>query len=299
MADDVSVGSFQEEISSEEFSPQILTLSQVASELGGDKAGEMNDIQGKSMLKHNKSAATAENMDILENIINSMTSMAMLKEETLMKIVKMLGQQLSLEIKSEANFYRFKRSREEEETWFWTPEEMLDKVYHSEKLHVFFESVTGKSGRIPGPQRHKVACIQATFYETLLKGANLKAVGPYGLSKSREIFLKNPSRQVLKDNLGGSYSFLHSDSQVNHSAPLQDPGKGPVISDNAQRGTGKFQHHAYGKLDRSVPLYVCTHNIRAESTADENDNSIFNDPLVSPSNNEFHPLFRPVSEDFL
>ena len=300
MADGLSVGDIQQEKSSEEFSPQVLTLSQILSVDREDKPCHIKETDDEiCKLKQDKSTDTGDDKDILENMINSMTTFAGLKEETLLKIVKLLGQQLSVEIKSEANYYRLKRSREDNENIFWTPEEKLDKEYLCEKLHVFFESVTGKSGRNPGPQRHKIACIQATFYDSLLKGANLKTLCPYGLSKSREIFLKNPSRQILKENLGGSYTFLNSDSQMMHSAPIQDPGKGPVISDNAQRGTGKFQHHAYGKLDRSVPLYVCTHNIRAESINDDDDNTIFNDPLVSPSNNEFHPLFRPVSEDFL
>ena len=59
----------------------------------------------------------------------------------------------------------------------------------------------------------------------------------------------------------------------------------------------KINH--FGKLDRSAPVYVCTHNVRAQSVNDSDDNAIFLDPLVSPANNEFHPLFRPVSEEFL
>ena len=132
-----------------------------------------------------------------------------------------------------------------------------------------------------------------------MKGANLHTLGPYGLSKSKEVFQKLPSRQAFKDNLGASYSFLRTDEQTSHSFPISDPGIGPVISDNAQRGTGKFQHHAFGKLDRSAPVYVCTHNVRAQSVEDADDNAIFLDPLVSPHNNEFHPLFRPVAEEFL
>ena len=61
---------------------------------------------------------------------------------------------------------------------------------------------------------------------------------------------------------------------------------------------GKFQHHAFGKLDRSAPVTVVTHNIRVQSIKDDDDNSIFLDPSVAPWNHEFHPVFRPVSETF-
>ena len=71
------------------------------------------------------------------------------------------------------------------------------------------------------------------------------------------------------------------------------------MSDNAQRGKGKYQHFGHGKLDRSAPVSVCTHHIRLESLGDNDDNSIFKDPINCPSNHEHHPVFRPVSPDFL
>ena len=66
-------------------------------------------------------------------------------------------------------------------------------------------------------------------------------------------------------------------------------------------GASKFQHNAFGKLDRSTPVSVCTHNIRAIPDKENrtNDNAIFKDSDVLPANNEFHALFRPVSQDFL
>ena len=71
------------------------------------------------------------------------------------------------------------------------------------------------------------------------------------------------------------------------------------LSDNAQRGCSKFQHFSFGKLDRSTPVHVSTHNIRVESTTDQDDNSIFEDENISPYHHQFHPIFRPVSSDFL
>ena len=79
---------------------------------------------------------------------------------------------------------------------------------------------------------------------------------------------------------------------------LIDTKVGPLISDNAQRGTGKLQRHSFGKLDRSTPVNVVTHNIRVQSVTDRNDNAIFLDPALAPWNHEFHALFRPVKEDF-
>ena len=121
MADGLSVGDIQQEKSSEEFSPQVLTLSQILSVDREDKPCHIKETDDEiCKLKQDKSTDTGDDKDILENMINSMTTFAGLKEETLLKIVKLLGQQLSVEIKSEANYYRLKRSREDNENIFWT-----------------------------------------------------------------------------------------------------------------------------------------------------------------------------------
>ena len=51
--------------------------------------------------------------------------------------------------------------------------------------------------------------------------------------------------------------------------------------------------------DRSTPVCVVTHNIRAESVYDKDDNSIFLDENIAPFNHQFHPLFRPVKPEFI
>ena len=122
MADSFSVGDIQQEKSSEEFSPQVLTLSQMFSDDREDKACHVKETEGMCLLKQDKSTDTGDDKNILECMINSMTTFAGLKDETLLNIAKMLGQQLNVEIKSEANYYRLKRSREDNENIFWTPE---------------------------------------------------------------------------------------------------------------------------------------------------------------------------------
>ena len=83
MADGSSVGDVQQEKSSEEFSPQILTLSQMLSDDRVDKSCHMKETEAEGIkLKQDKSTDTGDDQDILENIINSMTTLAGLKEET-------------------------------------------------------------------------------------------------------------------------------------------------------------------------------------------------------------------------
>ena len=221
------VGKFEDALSnSEEFSPQVLTVSQMTNENTGSSQGytiddavdsceqscSANDtatlltideavesceqscadnvtttpltIDDDAVKFCEQSFAVKNTATPLDQIIESVETFAGIREDTLLKIVRLLGHELRSEIKSEANYFRSKKSREEEETLLKTPAEILSTEYKCEKLHLFFESVTGKSGRNPGPQQHKIACIQANFYECCLKGANLHTLGPYGLSKS-------------------------------------------------------------------------------------------------------------------
>ena len=186
-----------------------------------------------------------------------------------------------------------KRSREDCDD---SPAEILSKKLKIEELHIFYEAATGKSGRSLDKTQQKVAPFQATFYESLLKGANLNSLGPFNLAKMNQMKLKVPSKAIFDNQVGGGYTFHQNN---NPTVPLKKSRKGPMISDNAQRGAGKFQHQAFGKLDRSTPVFVSTHNIRVESVTDNDDNDIFDDENISPYNHQFHPLFRPVKPEFI
>ena len=223
----------------------------------------------------NSDKKSGEATAVLNSIIPHLHNLDGVLEENVTMLIRLIGSHLNSEIKAEANYYRSKQSRDFDNNLMSSlPEEIIEKEYSNNNLHVFFESSTKKSGRLPGPQRRKVALLQANYYESILKGCNLNAVGPVNLLKSREAYQKVQSKQVLKMNIGGSYTFHQTDDSWCSQA-LPDTGKGPIISDNAQRGCGKFQRHAFGKLDRPTPVYVCTHNIRAESTRDDDDNDVF------------------------
>ena len=214
-----------------------------------------------------------EKTRILNIIIPQLETLDGVVKSNVNKLAKLIGSFCHPELKNEAHFYRLKRSRDEVS---FAPEEILEKQQNIEILHNFFESATQKSGRQPGENRAKIAAIQATFYESLLKGTNLCTVGPYNFSKTKKLLGHVQSKQLMEGNLGGSYTF-HNKLTV--TEPLPITRKGPLISDNAQKGKGKYQHHVMGKLDRSAPVNVVTHNIRVESV---NDNQIFLDPKNAP-----------------
>ena len=220
------------------------------------------------------------------------SSLLAMNDENVNHLSKIFGEYCRDKIKSEADIFRFKRSREDCDL---SSVDILSKKLKIEPLHIFYESATGKSGRSYNKFQEKVAPHHATFYESLLKGANLNTLGPFNLSKVNKLKLKVQSKLVFENHAGGVYTFHQN---VKPTTPLPMTYIGPLISDNAQRGCGKFQHHSYGKLDRSTPIFVTTHNIRAESVNDNNDNEIFEDESVAPFNHQFHPLFRPVSPSF-
>ena len=234
----------------------------------------------------------SEKIRILNEIIPQLDSLEGVMKENLYKLTKLLGYYCHSEVKSEANFYRLKRSREDVP---FPPTEILEKQHGIEILHLFFEAVTHKSGRVEGENREKVAPIQATYYESFLKGTNLNCIGPYNYLKNMKIMNSVQTKQVLSGSLGGSYNF-HNQQSVSEPLPITQIG--PLVSDNAQRGRGKYQKHSYGKLDQSAPVSVCTHHIRLESITDCDDNSIFKNPELAPSNHQHHPVFRPVSSEF-
>ena len=214
-------------------------------------------------------------------------------EEQLLHLSKVFGEVCRDKLKKEADSFRMKRSRDDSDI---SSVEILSKKLKIEILHQFFESCTGKSGRVHSKNQEKVASYQATFYESLLKGVNIHTLGPFSLMKLNQVKLRVQSKAVFEGQLGGSYTFHQNNSPTEE--PLEMTYKGPLISDNAQLGAGKFQHHAFGKLDRSTPVVVCTHNIRAEAVDDYNDNEIFEDEKMVPSNHQFHSLFRPVQPEF-
>ena len=108
--------------------------------------------------------------------------------------------------------------------------------------------------------------------------------------------LKVQSKAIFDQQIGGGYTFHQNNIPT---VPIPMTNKGALVSDNSQKGAGKFQHFGFGKLDRSTPVFVSTHNIRVESVHDDNDNEIFEDENISPFNHQFHPLFRPVSSEFI
>ena len=233
-------------------------------------------------------------LNILIPLIDK-NDLSKLSDEVVNHLSKVLGEYCHEKLKPEADFFRSKRSREDDDEYL-SSVGILSKKLKVEQLHVFYEAATGKSGRQPGKHQTKVAPLQATFYESLLKGANLYTVGPFNLSKMNEMKTKVSSKAIFQDQSGGSYQFHKNTSTT---VPLEMSQNGSLISDNAQRGCSNYQHFSFGKLDRSTPVEVSTHNIRVESEHGIEDNEIFKNEKVAPYNFEFHPIFRPVNPGFI
>ena len=244
--------------------------------------------------EHLKNSSDEEKIKVLNIIIPHLETLSGLSCENFLSLVQLVGNHCYEDVRKEANYFRSAESRDLEKTLFSAPD-ILENKLKIEPLHVFFEACTRKSGRKEGEHREAIAGFQADFYESLLKGANLFSIPPFNFLKTSRILTKVPSKEVAKQNLGGSYTMHHN---IAPAKQLVDTKVGPLISDNAQRGSGKFQHYGFGKLDRAAPVSVVTHNIRVESVIDRNDNAIFLDPKVAPFHHEFHPLFRPVGEEF-
>ena len=76
-------------------------------------------------------------------------------------------------------------------------------------------------------------------------------------------------------------------------------GCGLVVADNAQRGIGKIQKHNRLKWNRAeAAVSVQTHLVVYENSEDK-ESLLFKNSDMGPDCTDFHPLFRPVSSDFL
>ena len=155
-------------------------------------------------------------------------------EQLLLHLSKIFGEFCRDKIRHEADNFRMKRSLDDTDC---SSVEILSKRLKIEELHAFFESATGKSGRLHHKNQVKIAECQATFYESLLKGSNLNTLGPFSLMKANQVKLKVQSKAVFINPLGGSYTYHQQNTPAED--PLEMSYKGPLISDNAQLGCGK------------------------------------------------------------
>ena len=160
-------------------------------------------------------------------------SLARLNEETINHLSNIFGEFCREKIRHEADTFRFKRSREDTDL---SSVEILSKRLKIEQLHIFYESATGKSGRslynwqdkvtIHQDWQEKVANHQATFYESLLKGANLNTLGPFNLAKVAKLNLKVQSKALFENQLRGCYK-VHQN--IKPSMPIPMSFTGPLI----------------------------------------------------------------------
>ena len=122
----------------------------------------------------------------MDNIIPQLqtSDLQNVKRSNRVRLISLIGLSLQSEIKKEAEKFRHPHEREKLPVTILSSETI--KLYEVEELLVFFESCTGKSGRRKDESESKlqtVATIGNTFYESVLKGSNLKTIGPHQLQK--------------------------------------------------------------------------------------------------------------------
>ena len=109
-------------------------------------------------------------LSIILPLLNK-NDLSVMSIEIVNKISKTLGEHCHDKVKSEAHFFRSKRSRDNDDENL-SSFGILTKKLKVEPVHLFFEAATQKSGRIHGEHQEKIAKLQATFYESLMKGVN-------------------------------------------------------------------------------------------------------------------------------
>ena len=179
---------------STDFSADIVSLSQGSSFPSPIQINNLSRVAGDSesslelelVCDLPTSTLLLSFVQTLDNIIPQLKSSDLINisHPNRLRLVSLVGQSLQSEIKKEAE--RFRHPQEREKLPVTTRSSETIKLYDVEELLVFFESCTGKSGRRKfesESQLETVATIQNTFYEAILKGSNLKSIGPYQLQK--------------------------------------------------------------------------------------------------------------------
>ena len=209
-----------------------------------------------------------------------------------LKLAYFLGLSAHQDLKSVAKNLTSRNSRSVDQV-VMTDEIILNNVIVCEILHQFLEGITQKFPR-SNDEDFNFAGLHIQACESLIKCVNSKAIGIGSLQKNMQVSQKT-SRSTLDP--GGTRKVVSS-LPLGETIPVRE-GAGLLVGDNAQRGIGKIQKHSRIKWKRSEAcVSVQTHLVVYENGEDQ-DSSLFKREDVGPSFTDFHPLFRPVSLDFL
>ena len=270
--------------------------------LGHEGCSLSQSLQGSDMppegvdcsesLVHNWSCASAH--DLPYKSLESMTESDFhsLDSSLKHKLAYFLGVSAYQDLKCVAKNLTSKDSRSIENI-VMSDEFILNNIVICEILHLFFEGITQKFPR-SNDEHYKFAGLHVQACESLIKCVNSKAIGIGSLKKNMQVQLKT-SKSTLDP--GGTRKIIKN-LPLGEEIPLRE-GSGLLVGDNAQRGIGKIQKHSRLKWKRSEAcVSVQTHLVVYENQEDK-ESTLFKREDIGPSSTDFHPLFRPVSDDFL
>ena len=176
------------------------------------------------------------------------------------------------------------------------PKDILLTCNNCEIVNSFFEGCTKKYPRA-AEDDEKIAPLHNAAFEALLKSINSKTIGIGSLKQNLTTVCTSSGANLTNLNAGGGKGVIKT-LPLGEKLPLRK-GSGLTVADNSQRGIGKLQRHSRLKYRRDeTPVHVVTHVVNYENKTDEID-PLFKNKDVKPSENDYHPLFRPVSVDFL
>ena len=226
---------------------------------------------------------------MLENMTES--EYQSLNSSLKLKLAYLAGASAHRELKTIANKLVSRESRDIQ-NMILSDAAILTEVLKCETVHRFFEGLTQKSPRCDDEDAN-FAGLHVQAFECLMKCVNTRAIGIRSLKKNLQI----PCASAESLDPGGNRKIASS-LPVGEELPIRK-GSGLLVGDNAQRGIGKLQKHSRFKWKRSeAHVSVQTHLVVYENEEDV-DSLLFQRNDAIPSTTDYHPLFRPVSIDFL
>ena len=235
--------------------------------------------------KFDKSSVT----QMIENVTES--DFRTLDRSTKLKLAYLTGASALKDLKAVANKLVSRDSRVIENMCL-TDVAILNDILKCEVVHQFIEGLTNRFPRTDDEDM-MYAGLHVQAIECLIKCVNNRAIGISSLRKNLQV----PSASSSSLDPGGNKKLATS-LPVGDVLPVRK-GSGILVGDNAQRGVGKIQKHSRFKWKRNeAHVSVQTHLVVYENENDR-DSSFFKRQDVGPSSTDFHPLFRPVSADFL
>ena len=280
------------EISNSSFSPcQIQKIANPPKPLYQYKGEGVKNIIGKSSLDDEK----LDLNEILSNV--TLAEIESLNNEVKTKMAFLLGSSAFEEMRILANTFKLRESRKLDKLTL-TPKEILETCNICDIAHSFFEGITRKSPRTNEEEDNdNIAQLHNSAFESLLKSINSKTIGIGSLKNHLDTVCASANANFTHFSAGGGKNVIKT-LPLGDKLPLRK-GSGLIVGDNSQFGIGKLQKHSRLKYGRSeANVKVVLHLVSYENESDE-ENVVFKSNEVAPFANDWHPLFRPVSLDFL